>query len=66
MPIFEYKCNECNNQFEELVANSEQKIICPECESENVNKLLSVFSATGTSSVSSTPCGQSSCNSGFS
>jgi len=67
MPLFEYKCSECDHKFEELVANSESKVTCPKCASEKVSKLLSVFAASGTSSSGSLlPSAQSSCGSGFS
>lgn len=51
MPIFEYKCSNCNKKFEVLhksVYNSE-KIECPECQSINVKKLISAFSTSGIS-----------------
>ncbi len=68
MPIFEYKCSECEDKFEELVSGSDPKVACPKCGSEKVSRLLSVFAAGSGSSSSSSglPCGQSSCGSGFS
>ena len=44
MPIFEYQCQSCQNQFE-LLVSSESQIACPECSSAEVNKLFSVFSS---------------------
>lgn len=41
MPIFEYKCSQCDNVFEELVLNSEQEIECNSCGSKQTSKLLS-------------------------
>lgn len=69
MPLFEYKCAECDNLFEELVTSGEVKVYCPKCKSEKVSRLLSVFSASGGTSSSRTsglPCGKPSCGSGFS
>lgn len=66
MPLFEYKCSECEDQFEELVSGSDPRIVCPKCGSDKVSRLLSVFAASGGSSSSGLPCGQSSCGSGFS
>lgn len=40
MPIFDYKCPECNLQEEKIVKNSEEEIICSEC-SIPMKKLLS-------------------------
>lgn len=43
MPIYEYKCNECEEVFELLTTSAEdsQKVQCPKCNSENVKKLMS-------------------------
>jgi len=43
MPIYEYQCEKCNCKFEKLVLGFEDfSEKCPECSSENVNKLMSV------------------------
>ena len=61
MPMYEYECNECQHEFEELVRNSEEKVECPECGTGNVGRLLSrvAFSVGGkfTSSASGDACG---------
>lgn len=41
MPIYEYKCQECGNEFEELVFNQEATVACPKCGSEKTAKLMS-------------------------
>lgn len=41
MPLFEYKCGRCGKEFEELVIKSDEKVKCPICETEEVNKLIS-------------------------
>lgn len=43
MPIFEYRCNDCNNKFEILHLSKENidEIICPNCNSKNYKKLFS-------------------------
>lgn len=41
MPIFEYLCEECDDQFEELVIGEQEAILCPECGSEQTRKLIS-------------------------
>lgn len=66
MPLFEYKCTDCDNRFEELVSSGDVKVFCPKCKSEEVSRQLSVFSASGKSSSSGLPCGKPSCGSGFS
>jgi len=52
MPIFEYKCNDCNKIFEVLHKSSAnlEEVICPDCQSKNYKKLLSSFSASTGSS----------------
>jgi putative FmdB family regulatory protein len=48
MPIYEYRCEACGRRFEELVMNSSQKVVCPDCESDDVERELSMFaSSTG-------------------
>ena len=45
MPIYEYRCNQCNREFSELILNVEgvRKIKCKYCHSRNVTKLVSSF-----------------------
>ena len=61
MPIYEYACSGCGNKFEALV-RSETKVQCPNCQSSDLEKLLSVF-ATGTDSTKSMPPMASPCGS---
>ncbi|MBW2653386.1 MAG: zinc ribbon domain-containing protein [Deltaproteobacteria bacterium] len=50
MPIFEYKCNKCEKDFERLVFIGEEKdVFCPECKSKDVNKKMSASSFMGNS-----------------
>ena len=56
MPIFEYRCKDCDAKFDVLhksISNQEE-VICPSCKSKNSKKLLSTFSASvdGSSSFS--------------
>ncbi|MFH1823991.1 MAG: FmdB family zinc ribbon protein [Candidatus Firestonebacteria bacterium] len=44
MPIYEFKCKKCSKKFEDIVFSSNySKVSCPECNSKNVHKLISVF-----------------------
>lgn len=65
MPIFEYKCVDCNNKFEILHKSSvkEQDIVCPDCNSSNNKKLFSAFSASvnSTGSISADSCSAGNC-----
>ena len=43
MPIYEFKCLECNATFEKLFFNSDEKIdlACPECKSQSLERVVS-------------------------
>lgn len=49
MPIYEYVCIDCNNEFETLVLSSDEKVVCPSCESTRLEKKMSCFSSSGIS-----------------
>jgi putative FmdB family regulatory protein len=68
MPIYEYHCGQCENEFEKLVFNSSEKITCPQCKSRKVTRMMSAFAfsiggkfkSTANSSCSS--CASTSCS----
>ncbi len=43
MPIFEFKCMECEEFVEFLIMkdNDEHEVACPKCKSENLERVLS-------------------------
>ena len=43
MPIFEFKCDQCGADFEELVFQSDEAVECPECGHPEVTKKPSAF-----------------------
>jgi putative FmdB family regulatory protein len=47
MPIFEYLCNDCGRPFEKIVLRHDSPADCIHCNSENVEKQLSVFAVAG-------------------
>lgn len=53
MPLFEYRCSACGNQFEFLTRSGVEPA-CPKCASVELEKQLSVF-AVGASSASASP-----------
>lgn len=54
MPIYEFKCQNCNHCFEKIVfANDAEPIACPECDHKKVKKLLSCTHMIGTSGFNS-------------
>ena len=42
MPIYEYECCQCCEKFERLVFRSDEPVNCPQCDSENVQRVMSV------------------------
>ena len=46
MPIYEYKCNRCGKEFEQLVFSSDREddIACPSCGRKDTSRVLSSFS----------------------
>lgn len=68
MPIYEYRCRRCEEEFETLVSlrQREEEVPCPACGERQGERRVSMFSARGTSgsggySGASTPggCGPS-------
>lgn len=47
MPLFEYVCGECGQGFEKLVRFAEAEVRCPYCDSQAVQRQLSLFAVTG-------------------
>lgn len=43
MPIYEYRCIDCNKKFEVLTFKSKFSPSCPRCGSKNVEKIVSLF-----------------------
>ena len=47
MPIYEYICDDCEQQFEVIVRGSATPH-CPACQGQHLRKQLSVFAVSGT------------------
>ena len=48
MPTYEYRCQKCGEVFEQVEHMSEHgaaRPLCPKCESEQVEQLMSSFTA---------------------
>lgn len=72
MPLYEYACQKCEHTFEALIFAGD-KPACPQCESENLERLLSVpgrpkvnsgslpMSAGSCGDLSLPPCGAAGC-----
>ena len=68
MPIYEYTCKDCNNQFEKFVRSmtAEVKVKCPQCGGTHVKKGWSVFgtNAPGSGLDGFSASAASACNTG--
>jgi putative FmdB family regulatory protein len=65
MPLFEYECRDCGRQFEYLTREG-QSAVCPSCQGEKLQKLLSVFAVGSTAAGSERatfPSGTGACGS---
>jgi putative FmdB family regulatory protein len=43
MPIYDFRCRQCGNQFEGLSRPQDPAVTCPSCKSADLEKLLSGF-----------------------
>lgn len=69
MPIYEYRCMKCDKDFEYLVFGSDHSAKCPDCNTKDVERLMSAcsFKSSGGSyspSMEASSSGCSSCSSG--
>jgi putative FmdB family regulatory protein len=61
MPIYEYRCDKCGAQFEELTSSADAaQVRCRRCASGRVTRLLSTFAVGGSEAAApfeAGPCG---------
>lgn len=50
MPIFEYRCMECQQEFEHLLIHSSSSAVCPTCNGNDLEKMIS-FTAMSSDST---------------
>ena len=63
MPIYEYRCADCDRHFERYVTTTVGAASCPSCGSASVKRMLSLFSmkSEGGPVASSMPAGGGGC-----
>lgn len=70
MPLYEYQCHDCGNEFEKMVRFSEadQAQACPACQGKDTRKKISTVASFGSSMSNAGITTSSSCGSrgGFS
>lgn len=68
MPIYEFKCMDCNEVFEVLSVNSDDEVLmeCKKCKSQNIERIMSSTNfAMGSGGQPSGPSSQTrNCSSG--
>jgi len=70
MPIYEYKCESCGSDYEQIrkMAEADNGLECPSCQSSKVNRRLSSFATSSGGSTDRAPagggCGMGACGSG--
>jgi putative FmdB family regulatory protein len=67
MPIYEYRCNQCEREFERYVQTAQAAVACPTCRSARVTRRLSVLgarSAGGTAAAAGMSGGGGCCGGG--
>ena len=66
MPIYEFKCPDCNEEFETLVFRSDEQVTCPQCKGDKVKRMMSAcgYKSSGSPARSAGSSGCSTCSSG--
>lgn len=61
MPIYEYRCGACGEDFERYLPTSATPVACPSCASPQVNRKLSLITFKGAGAVASAVAPAGSC-----
>ena len=66
MPIYEYICKDCDEEFEALVFRSDETVPCPGCKGNDIKRLMSAcgFKTGGTADAGDSYSAPSSGSSG--
>jgi len=66
MPIYEYICNQCGNEFEKMVPFSQANTppSCPKCQAKETQKKLSMFATSAGAASTGSASASSSCSGG--
>lgn len=65
MPIYEYRCLKCDEKFEALVFSGDDRVACPSCKGNRLERLMSAcgFKSGGSFTPASGASGCSTCSS---
>jgi putative FmdB family regulatory protein len=65
MPLYGFICQDCHEEFEELVSISKlDDVTCPECSSNSVERQLSLVASMKTSGSGSVASSSAACSTG--
>lgn len=68
MPIYEYRCQNCERSFEALVTRGDPQAQCPQCGGQELIRELSTFASGGgnggSGEASAVPMGRACCGGG--
>ena len=64
MPMFNYRCSDCDCEFEILSKSDASTIECPSCEGKNIKKMFSSFDFNMKEPVSGGGCSMGGCSNG--
>lgn len=67
MPIYEYVCQDCGNNFEKLIRRQGdvEALVCPSCGEKHLKQALSTFAAHGATQSGSAPANFGGCPAGM-
>jgi len=53
MPLYEYRCSDCETKFDALrsMSKADMPIACPKCGGQNTHRIISLFSALGSEGI---------------
>ncbi|HBF42574.1 MAG TPA: FmdB family transcriptional regulator [Desulfobacteraceae bacterium] len=65
MPIYEYRCLNCEDEFEAMVIGRDDNLTCPRCKGDKLQRLMSAcgFKRSNSFTPSSSSSGCSTCSS---
>ncbi len=63
MPIYEYRCTECDHRFEILqrLGEGSDGLTCPGCDAPRLEKMFSTFAAAATEGSTAEPASAGCC-----
>ena len=64
MPIFNYRCSDCGDEFEVLSKSGDSLIECSNCGGKNIKKIYSSFDFNIKETISGRGCSMGGCSNG--